>query len=276
MKLKANSVGAGGLNGRAKIRSSASAYEVGSVRKALDLLTSFTVVTPEWSLSDVARRLGLPKSTAHNLLRTMESFDLVHQDHQGRAYRLGPRALELGLAFARSSELLAHAQPILRELARVTQETVKLGVLSNDEVVIVAAVESTHQLHTRGDIGTRWPLHCTSLGKAILSALRRHEAEQIVQRRGLAKFTEKTVSSWERLSIELDTIHSMQYAIDSEENERGVRCVAAPIVDPLRGSVSAISMSGPRTRLDDARIAQLAQQVVGAAKRLATYSGLEA
>src|SRR6478735_4986783 len=81
-------------------------YEVSSVRKALELLTAFSVHDPEWSLSAVARRLGLPKSTAHNLLRTLQSFDLVHQDSERRTYRLGPRALELGLAFAQSSEVL--------------------------------------------------------------------------------------------------------------------------------------------------------------------------
>ena len=274
MKLRATAVSAIPLNRRSTSRGSA--YEVCSVRKALDLLTSFSLHEPEWSLSAVARRLGLPKSTAHNLLRTLESFDLVHQDHEGRAYRLGPRALELGLAFAHSSALLANGRPILRELAGATQETVKLGLLSNDQVVILAAVESHHQLHTRGDIGTRWPLHCTSLGKAILSALPPEEAERVVRRRGLAKLTGRTVSSWERLSVELDRIRATRYALDLEENEPGVRCIAAPLVDPLRGWVTAISVSGPRTRLKDDRLAELAREVVAAAKRLASCAGLEA
>jgi IclR family acetate operon transcriptional repressor len=251
-------------------------YEVSSVRKALELLTAFSLHNPEWSLSTVARRLGLPKSTAHNLLHTLQSFDLVHQDRERRAYRLGPRALELGLAFAQSSEVLAQAQPVLRQVAERTRETVKLGVLSNDEVVIIAAVESTHQLHTRGDIGTRWPLHCTSLGKAILSALPAEEAQQIVQRRGMTRFTGRTLATWERLATELRAVRSRRYAMDLEENEPGVRCVAAPVVDRLRGSVTAISISGPRVRLEDDRLAQLAKEVVAAAKRLGSYSSLEA
>jgi IclR family acetate operon transcriptional repressor len=257
-------------------KNSSGPYEVSSVRKALDLLTAFSVHHPEWSLSALARRFALPKSTAHNLLRTLQAFDLVHQDRERRAYRLGPRALELGLAFAQSSEVLARARPILRQLAEASQETVKLGVLSNDQVLIIAAVESTHQLHTRGDIGTRWPLHCTSLGKAILSAVPRDEAKSIVQRSGLAKFTNRTVSSWERLSRDLDSVRLRRYAIDLEENECGVRCVAAPIVDGLRGSVTAISISGPRVRLEDDRLAQLAEKVLTAAKRLGSCSMLEA
>ena len=250
-------------------------YEVSSVRKALDLLTAFSPTTPEWSLSALARRLCLPKSTAHNLLRTLQMFDLVHQDPSRRVYRLGPRALELGLAFSLNSEVLAQARPVLRKLSSAVQETVKLGVLSSDEVLIVAAVESTHQLHTRGDMGTRWPLHSTSLGKAILSVLPIEEARNLVQRRGTRQFTERTHRSWKELRNELEMIRSAGYARDLEENERGVRCIAAPIVDGLRGYVAAVSISGPRVRLEDDRFDELAREVKAAAKCIAAYSGLE-
>jgi DNA-binding IclR family transcriptional regulator len=91
----------------------------------------------------------------------------------------------------------------------------------------------------------------------------------------MTKFTGRTLSSWERLSGELEAIRSRRYAIDLEENECGVRCVAAPMVDGLRGSVTAISISGPRVRLEDNRLAELAQQVVAAAKRLDSYSSSE-
>ena len=141
------------------------------MRKALELLSSFTLATPVWALSDLARELGIPKSTAHNLLRTLQSFDLIQQDPTDRRYRLGPRALEMGIVFSRSTGILAQSRPVLQRLSQSSRETVKLGVLSVDQVLIVAAVESSHQLHTRGDVGTRWPLHSTSLGKAMLSAL---------------------------------------------------------------------------------------------------------
>jgi len=250
-------------------------YEVSSVRKALEILGVFSVSEPKWSLSAMARRLGLPKSTAHNLLRTLQSFDLVQQDREQRAYRLGPRALEMGLAFSQSSEVLAQARPVLRRVAQLTGETVKLGIISNDQVLIVAAVESTHQLHTRGDTGTRWPLHSTSLGKAILSALSPEECERIVRTRGLPQFTEHTLASWSQLSHELEIIRFRGYATDFEENEPGVRCVAAPIVDGLRGSVAAISVSGPRIRIEDDRLGELAVQILAAAQNISNYSRLE-
>jgi IclR family KDG regulon transcriptional repressor len=271
------------LSARAEERSSelnesnacALRYEVSSVRKALEILAVFTVSEPEWPLSALARRLHLPKSTAHNLLRTLQSFDFVQQDRERRAYRLGPRALEMGLTFSQSSEVLAQARPVLRRIAQSTLETVKLGIISNDEVLIVAALESPHQLHTRGDVGTRWPLHSTSLGKAILSALTAEECKRIVRTRGLQQFTEHTLTSWRQLSHELEAIRARGYATDFEENEPGVLCVAAPIMDALRGSVAAISVSGPRIRLEDKRLSELADQVLAAAQSISAYSRME-
>jgi DNA-binding IclR family transcriptional regulator len=209
------------------------------------------------------------------LLRTLQSFDLVQQDPERRAYRLGPRALEMGLTFSQSSEVLAQARPVLRRVAQETRETVKLGVISNDQVLIVAAVESTQHLHTRGDTGTRWPLHSTSIGKAILSALSQGECERVVRGRGMPQITGRTLTSWPQLSQELDAIRARGYATDFEENEPGVCCVAAPIVDGLRGSVAAISVSGPRIRIEHDRLGELAAQVLAAAHSISTYSRLE-
>jgi IclR family acetate operon transcriptional repressor len=241
----------------------------------LEILNVFSLAEPDWSLSALARRLHLPKSTAHNLLRTLQSFDLVQQDPERRAYRLGPRALEMGLAFSQSSEVLAQARPVLRRVAQETRETVKLGVISNDQVLIVAAVESTQHVHTRGDTGTRWPLHSTSIGKAILSALSQGECERVVRGRGMPQITGRTLTSWPQLSQELDAIRARGYATDFEENELGVCCVAAPIVDGLRGSVAAISVSGPRIRIEHDRLGELAAQVLAAARSISTYSRLE-
>ncbi len=109
-------------------------YAVSSVEKALTLLSSFSLATPQWALSELAREHKLPKSTAHNLLKTLQAFDLVRQDPEDRVYRLGPRALEMGFVYARSTEILAQARPLLRRLAEKSRETVKLGMLSDTQV----------------------------------------------------------------------------------------------------------------------------------------------
>ena len=253
------------LNGSQAARKSDS-YSVASVSKALELLVSFSAETPVWALSDLARRLNVPKSTAHNLLQTLKQFDLVRQDTETRLYRIGPRALEIGLLFAKSSRDLAYVRPVLRRLADATGETCKYGMLSNGQVVIVAALESGFQLHTRGDIGTRWDLHSTSLGKAILAALPDEEAREALERRGMPKHTPWTISTWPKMLRELNAIRERGYALDLEENEPGVRCVAAAAADPLRGTVAAISVSGPRDRVPDERIQKISGEVLAAVR----------
>jgi IclR family acetate operon transcriptional repressor len=189
------------------------------VRKAIEVLGSFTPRTPSWSLSDLARHLHIPKSTAHNLLRTLKDFDFVHQDEQARVYRLGPRAMEMGLTFARGSDLLSHARSVMNQLAEQTGETVKFGVLSNSQVLIVAAVESLRQLHTRGDLGTRWPLHSSSLGKAILSVLPWAETVAILGATGMPRFTRTTLQALPEVEREVKQIRARGYAVDRQENE---------------------------------------------------------
>jgi DNA-binding IclR family transcriptional regulator len=249
--------------------------EVSSVRKALELLGSFSPQKSSWPLSDLARHLHLPKSTVHNLLRTMQSLDFVRQNHETRTYQLGPRAMEVGLAFASSSNILFRARTAMNRLAEKTGETVKVGVLSNGEVLIVAAVESAHQLHTRGDRGTRWPLHSSSLGKAILSSLPSEEVAEIVGNKGLQRFTKNTLTTVHDLERELKRIRQLGYAVDQQENELGVCCVAAPISDTLQGLVGAIGISGPSLRIRDESIQELGKHVLAASRAISPYSAHE-
>lgn len=246
--------------------------QVASVRKAMELLGSFTPQTPAWALSDLARHLHIPKSTAHNLLQTLKDFDFVHQDKEAKVYRLGPRAMEIGLTFARGSDLLSHARAVMNRLAEQTGETVKFGVLSNNQVLIVAAVESLRQLHTRGDLGTRWPLHSSSLGKAILSGLPWEETVAILTATGMPRFTRTTLQSLHDVEREMKQIRTRGYSLDRQENEPGVCCVAAPVTDPLQGTVAAISISGPSARLRDSLLADLGQQAIAASRAITNFS----
>lgn len=238
----------------------------------MELLGSFTPVTPAWSLTDLARRLNIPKSTAHNLLQTLRDFDFVHQDQESRDYRLGPRALEIGLTFVRGNDILAHARSVLKRLGEQTGETVKFGILSSNQVLIVAASESPRQLHTRGDLGTRWPLHSSSLGKAILSQLNWEEAQAILNQTGLPRFTSSTLGSLDEVAREIKQIRSRGFSVDREENEPGVCCVASPVSDPLQGTIGAISVSGPASRITEGRLAELGREVAAAGWAITNYS----
>jgi DNA-binding IclR family transcriptional regulator len=254
---------------------SGGAGEVGAVRKALEILCAFNAAQPEFSVSELSRRLAIPKSTAHNLLKTLGNLDFLEQDPIDRRYRLGPRVFELGLRFSRSARMVAAAMPHLEKLATQTRETVKLGVLSCDEILIVAAVESPHQLHTRGDVGARAALHCTGLGKAILAAMDPAEVVAIVARRGLRRFTPRTIGSAEQLARELAETRAAGHTVDRQENEPGVVCVAAAIGGgvPAVPGVAAISVSGPASRLGDDQVANCARLLLRAVRSVETALG---
>ncbi len=216
----------------------------------------------------------MPKSTTHNLLRTLEGLDFLKQDPADRRYRLGPRVYELGLRFSQSTHLVSTATPYLQRLAEATRETVKLALLSCDEILIVAAVESPYQLHTRGDVGVRARMHCTGLGKAILATLPSDQVREIVARSGLTKATPHTLATFDCLAAALDRIRAEGYSVDREENELGVVCVAAAIVVPVDGSVAALSISAPSSRLDEARIPAYSKLVLQTARAVERAAGV--
>ncbi len=243
--------------------------DVGAVGKALRLLLAFSRDHPCRSLSELSRTVRVPKSTAYNLLKTLERYQFVQQDPESLKYRLGARLYELGMLFYGQSEFIPKALPFLRRLAHQTDETVKLGILSGGRVLVVAAVESTHQLHTRGDVGSSWPLHSTSLGKAILSRLPAAERSRTLHEQGLPRLTSRTITTLERIEQAIGEIHQKGFALDLEENEEGVCCIAVPVPVLIAGAPAAISISGPSIRLTRFKMEQWAPLLAATAEDVA-------
>lgn len=243
-------------------------YEVSSVRKALEILCAFTPETSRLAVSDLSRALSIPKSTVHNLLHTLQNLQFLEQDPADRSFALGPKVFELGLLFSRSMTLIRQAFPHMRRLADQTKETVKLAMLTHGEGLVLEAIESPYQLHTRGDIGRRAALHCSSLGKALLASLSDPEITEIVAQRGLARFTNRTITQLSRLQEEVRGIRSSGYALDWEENEEGVCCAAVAIADASGRTSSAVSISGPTSRISEGRLVEFAQMVAETARAI--------
>jgi len=232
----------------------------------------FTPARPALNVTDVSRLLNVPKSTAHNLLRTLENFDFVSQDAVSKHYRLGRKLFELGTLYSRGNDLLTCALPHLLRLREKTHETVKLGILANMEVLVIKALESPLALHTRGDEGRLAPLYCTGMGKALLALLPNEELRDILAKVGLRSFTPRTVTSLSKLEEEVEQVRRQGYSVDWEENEEGVHCVGAPIWDAGSERV-AISVAGPATRFSTRRIPELAALVVETARAISASLG---
>ncbi len=233
---------------------------INSVSKAISILQAFSPGEPRLALAEIAGRLGLPKSTAHNLLATLLSFGFVEKvdvDH----YALGTAVIALTQAARVNVELRDRVAPLVRELAEVCQESVYLTALDGDYCLYIYAVESSTRLMARTAVGDRGPLHCTSVGKAMLAHMPAEDVEAIVARVGLPRFTTRTLTDLPALWKELTETRARGYAIDRQEHEQNTYCVGAPIFDARGRVIGACSISGTDPGILGIRQADLSQRV---------------
>ncbi len=220
------------------------------MRRALRILRCFRAEQPEMGVTEIARELRLPKSTVHRLLATLEAEGFAHR-LSGSRYVLGWRAFELGAAVLAWSAI---RQPILRRLEALvaaTGETAHLGVLDEGLVLYVEKVESDRPLRMPSAVGRRLPLHCTALGKVLAAGFEDAVFERIIERVRLPAFTPNSITDRAMLRRELKKVRTSGFALDNEEIEEGLMCVAAPVVDERGTTCAAISISGPVTRVRD-------------------------
>lgn len=243
-----------------------------AVAKAIDIMGTFSPSQPRLTLAEIARRLGLPKSTVHNLLATLLASGFVEKLDDDY-YALGTAIIALSQAVRVNVELRDRAAPLLRKLADDCRESVYLTVFDKNHSLYIYAVESSRRLLARTAVGDRVPLHCTSVGKAILSTLSKKEVEDIVARIGLPAFTPATITDLDALHAELADTRTRGYAIDTGEHETGVYCIGAPIFS-VRGSViGACSISGTDPALIHDRLEELSPLVANTAQEISRRMG---
>ncbi len=218
---------------------------VQSIGRAFEIVEVLAADAP-MTLSALARRSGLPLSTVHRLVGTLVSLGYVRADADKR-YALGPRMIHLG---ERSGRMVSHwALPYLTRLVDALGETANLAQLDGDRIVYVAQVPSRHTMRMFTEVGRRVHPHGTAVGKALLARLPDPQVEALVGRTGLPAHTPHTITTVARLHDELATIRDTGFAVDDEEQELGVRCVAVALdAGTLR---LALSVSGPVTRMTD-------------------------
>src|SRR5208337_596933 len=205
--------------------------QVQSLMRALALLNRIAE-SPEdgASLTDLAQQVGLPTSTAHRLLTTLEQERYVRFNNEQRTWTVGVQSFVTGSALAR-----AH----MRHLMEEGGETVNLAVEDEGEAVYLAQIECRQMMRAFARPGTRVPLHCSAVGKAILSAASDKRLSKILHQRGMPRLTVKTITTPALLRQELERVRAAGYAVDDEEHAVGLRCIAAPIFDETGDVVAA-------------------------------------
>jgi IclR family transcriptional regulator, acetate operon repressor len=217
---------------------------VRSIERAFELLEHLADAGGQLALTELAEISGLPMPTIYRLMRTLVNRGYVRQEPSKR-YALGPRLIHLGDTAGRL--LGSWAQPSLAQLVDEVGETANMAVLEGDAVVYVAQVPSRHSMRMFTEVGRRVNPHCTGVGKALLAQLSDAVASEIIGRTGLPAQTPHTITDRAALLEELGKIRRRGYALDDEEQEIGVRCVAVPLTGTP--TLAAISISGPQARL---------------------------
>jgi DNA-binding IclR family transcriptional regulator len=243
-----------------------------AVLRALALLKVFTADQPEWSLSQLVKKLKFNKTTTFRLLSALESEGLLARSPGTENYTLGPEMIVLGSKALRSNNLRSVSRVELKSLAEAVGESSTLEILSGNEIVIIDEVLGDHLMGSVPSVGTRWLALATSTGKAIIANLP-IEAQEALLRQPVPKFTTKTTTSPETLRKELVEAQKRGYAIADEALEIGYIAVGAPVRNFDREVIAAISVGGPNVRLTAKRIPQVAILVRESAARISDSLG---
>lgn len=227
--------------------------EIKSLARGLKLMELLALAENGAGITELARELDIDKSSASRLVQTLANYGFAEQDPDTRRYRLGPRVVTLSRYMLTRMPLRDEAKPYLRRLMERTGEGAHLAILSQGGVLYVDQVESPATLRATTGVGTVAPLHCTALGKALLAFDPNARLSE-----ELESFTPRTITSQETLRAHLDQTRRQGYAVDDEEYEYGVRCVAVPVFDFRGKTVGAIGVSGPAGRISLERLPELA------------------
>ncbi|TBL79368.1 IclR family transcriptional regulator [Paenibacillus thalictri] len=249
-----------------------SSAEYSSVKNALRILNCFTSEEPEKRVSDIAAELGIGKSTVSRLLSTLAGEGFVAKDAENQKYRLGLRLLTLSSIVSSQLEVRREAKPILSTLVRETGEAAHIAVFESQEVVYIEQIECSHPVRILSYVGRRNPLHATSSGKILLSFQDPVTIAKVLSE-PLASFSRYTITDPDQLKSQLAAIREAEFCLSDSEYLDDVVSMAAPIRDYTKQVVAAISLIGPKHRIQRHLIPSMRNKVVKAAKEISRSLG---
>lgn len=228
------------------------------------------------SLSTLAMQAGMPPSTAHRLLMTLQNQRFAEFDERTQEWMIGVEAFRVGSGFLKRINLIEASRDVMHRLMSETGETANLAIADNGDVVFVTQVETNNPIRAFFRPGTRSPMHASGAGKALLAQLSTDELESLLQKKGLPEFTPRTLTHPGDLMADLELCRARGWSFDDEERYAGMRCIAAPVFNAHGEAVAGISVSGPSARFTDDSISRLSSAVRRAAADLGQNLGQHA
>lgn len=243
-----------------------------SVAMAVRLLKAFSEDEAEIGVSALSKRLNIAKSTVHRLAVTLVHEGLLEQNPESERYRLGVELFSLGSLVRRRMSLSTEARPHLVNLREITGETVLLGIAVNLDIMYIYNLESIRPIRMRSDIGVHRPAFCTAVGRAIFAFQSRPVIERMLAR-PLEARTARSVTDPNEIAAMLQEVQRLGYAIEDEEAEFGIRCIAAPVRNATGRVVGAVGIGGPIQRISVPDLKSFADPLIAATEAISARLG---
>jgi IclR family pca regulon transcriptional regulator len=247
-----------------------------SLERGLAILSTFRSAQPLLGVSDLAREVGLSRSTAHRYVSTLALLGYLQQDSATKKYRLGPRVLDLGFSAINSMELRQVSAPHLKQLSQETGHTVNMAVLDAEDIVYIERCRAAgpQEIDLNLHIGSRLPAYCTSMGKVLLAFLPLDELKSFVGTVQLARRGPNTITAKRQLLKELERVRERGFAVNNEELAYGLRSIAAPVYSQTGDVVAAINIAVHRSLVSmDELLENLAPALESTAAEISAHIG---
>ena len=247
-----------------------------TITKVCRILDAFRE-RPSLGVTELAQETSLLPSDVHRILTSLEPYGYIEQDSHSKKYHLGLHLLKLGHTVLQRLELREIGRPLLRHLSEEIEATINMAILDSREleIIFVEQVDSPSEWQIKLRIGARAAPHCTALGKVLTALADPATARRVIQKYGMPKGTERTITTAEELERELALIRKRGYSVDREEAIEGACCIAAPVRDHAGAVVAAISASMMATRFYRWNEAHLASLIKSAAGKFSASLGYE-
>ena len=225
------------------------------------------------SLTDLSLKVGVPTSTVHRILTTLEKLGFAEIKEDTNEWSVGIESFRVGNAYLERTNLIENSRKSMRDLMEATGETANLAIADSGDVVFISQVESHNPIRAFFRPGTRGHMHASGIGKALLANMLRRDVEKILQSKGCPEFTNQTLTTPVDLFEDLATTRERGWAFDDEERYDGMRCIASCIFNSYAEAIAGISVSGPTVRFPDHTLQILGPQVREAAQQVTALIG---
>ena len=249
-------------------------YMLQTLERAIAVVEALALEKNGCGVTKLAKATNINKSTVFKILYTLSQKGYVERVPDSEDYRLGVKVLQLGSAILDQMDLRTIALPYLQQLSLATKETVHLGILDNFEIVYIEKFESVeHSIRMHSQVGKRSPLHCTAMGKVILSDFTDERISEMFSDRALKKYTDSTITEMEKLLEEIAMVRKKGHAFDNMEHEESIRCIAVAIRDRTKRIIAAISVSVPVMFLTEERVPFIIEELKKTSRQISYQMG---